>query len=310
VFRRGTGGIVRAVDLISEAVATARAGRPVAVRNRFAGSWGTRFPAINGAGLHIVRHGAPLLIPERGDPVRLGPGDVVFVPRGQPHGFSSEPRAFPDLPPERVLSPDPDPYDADFVSCCYHLDRGHGHELLTGLPDVITLRVDDPRVRGLADLLGDHAPGQHPGDEVALSAIMDLLLVRLLRIWHDRQGVAPSLDPAVARVLTAIRENPDKAYSVRQLSALARMSPATFTRRFTEATGETPGAYLVRRRLDHGARLLRHTDLPLTAIAKQLGYATEFSFSAAFTRSYGVAPGRFRRRDRDAAQAVPGAAPR
>ncbi|WP_239145461.1 AraC family transcriptional regulator [Actinoplanes couchii] len=288
--------------MISEAVATAGAGRAVAVRNRYAGSWTTRFPAINGAGLHIVRQGAPFLIPEHGDPVRLGPGDIVFVPQGPPHGFSSEPRPFRDLPPERVPSPDPDPYDVDFVSCCYHLDRGRAHELLTGLPDVITLRVDDPGVRGLADLLGDHAPGQHPGDDVALPAIMDLLLVRLLRICHDRQGVPPSLDPAIARVLTSIQENPGKPFSVRQLSALARMSPATFARRFTEATGETPGAHLTRRRLDQGARLLRHTDLPLAAIAERLGYATEFSFSAAFSREYGTAPGRFRRRHRDVAQ--------
>lgn len=287
------------MDVISEAVATARAGRAVAVRNRYAGSWVTRFPAINGAGLHIVRQGEPFLIPERGDPLRLGPGDVVFVPQGPPHGFSSAPCAFRDLPPERAPSPDPDPYDVDFVSCCYHLDRGRGHELLAGLPEMITLRVDDPRVRGLADLLGDHAPGQHPGDDVALAAIMDLLLVRLLRIWHDRQGVASSLDPAIARVLASIQENPDKPCSVRQMSALARMSPATFARRFAEATGETPGAYLIRRRLDRGAHLLRHTHLPLSAIAKQLGYATEFSFSAAFSRHYGVAPGRFRLQDRD-----------
>ncbi|GIE78591.1 AraC family transcriptional regulator [Actinoplanes philippinensis] len=287
------------MDKISEAVTTARAGRAVAVRNRYAGSWVTRFPAINGAGLHIIRQGTLFLIPEHGDAVRLSPGDVVFVPHGPPHGFSDGPCAFRDLPPARTPSPDPEPYDVDFVSCCYHLDRGRGHELLTGLPDVITLRADDPGVRGLADLLGEHASGEHPGDDVALPAIMDLLLVRLLRIWHDGQGVAPSLDPGVARALTSIQENPEKPYSVRQLSALARMSPASFARRFKEVTGDTPGAYLIRRRLGRGAELLRHTDLPLTVIAGRLGYATEFSFSAAFSREYGVAPGRFRRRHRD-----------
>ena len=53
-------------------------------------------------------------------------------------------------------------------------------------------------------------------------------------------------------------------------------------------------AYLVDRRMSLGAQLLRESPAPLAAIARQVGYSTEYAFSAAFRRAYGVAPGRFR----------------
>ncbi len=57
------------------------------------------------------------------------------------------------------------------------------------------------------------------------------------------------------------------------------------------------GCYLTGLRLGHGAELLRSTQLTLADIAQQTGYSTEFSFSAAFRREYGVSPGRFRHRE-------------
>jgi AraC-like DNA-binding protein len=72
------------------------------------------------------------------------------------------------------------------------------------------------------------------------------------------------------------------------------MSRATFTRRFTSQVGKPPMTYLIGWRLNCAARLLRETDASLAAIARQVGYSTEFAFAGAFRREYGVSPGRFR----------------
>ncbi|WP_305788233.1 AraC family transcriptional regulator [Symbioplanes lichenis] len=286
------------MDKITEAVATTRAGRAVATRNRFAGEWSTRFPEINGSALHIVRRGAPWLSTGRRAPVPTKPGDVVFLPFGPPHGFSHAPAPLSGMPPVETRLPHSGPYDIEVVSCCYHLDRGRVHESFRGLPEAVTVNLDeqgDPALRAVADLLVEHAAGDGPGRDIALPAVVDLLLVHLLRV---RPGDGETVDPPIARALRAVRDDPHKAWTAAQLSGVAGLSRAVFARRFTAAIGEPPGAYLLKRRLDQGAQLLRYTELPLAAIAARLGYATEFSFAAAFRREFGIAPGRFRRRER------------
>lgn len=59
-------------------------------------------------------------------------------------------------------------------------------------------------------------------------------------------------------------------------------------------------SYVTGWRLTCVARLLRETDAPLAGIARQVGYATEFSFGAGFRREYGISPGRFRSLERNA----------
>lgn len=298
------------MDRISEVVQATRAGRAVAVRNRYAGAWSHRFPAVHGSGLHVVRHGSFWLVPERGPARPVHPGDVVFVPHGPPHGFAHAPSLLNALMvPERT--PHLSPFDVEFVSCCYHLDRGEVHEAFTGLPDVIVLGIDaavHPQLFALADLLGEHAATEQPGNDVALPAVVDLLLVHLLRAWQE--GPAPAQrfanrpldsEAGIAQVVQTVQSQPLRPWTVQQLADLAGMSRATFGRRFSAMMGEAPGAYLSRRRLDQGAHLLRSTQLPLAAIARQLGYATEFSFAAAFRREFGTAPGRFRQREAERA---------
>nr|WP_263399671.1 helix-turn-helix transcriptional regulator [Saccharopolyspora pogona] len=73
------------------------------------------------------------------------------------------------------------------------------------------------------------------------------------------------------------------------------MSRATFSRRFTALVGEPPLTYLTRWRMITAARRLRETDAALSAIAKEVGYASEYAFAKAFKRAHGTAPGHYRR---------------
>jgi AraC-like DNA-binding protein len=283
------------VDAISEAVASTRSGRAVAARSRYAsGPWSTRFPAIHGSGLHIVRRGTLWFIPEEGRPAELRAGDVVFVPRGPAHGFSDAPIPLSRIPEPGTRSPDLEDFTVEFVSCCYHLDRGRIHEIFGELPDVLTLTLDHetyPMLGNLTELLSEHAADRRPGSDIALPAVVDLLLVHLLRAWHNGDD---RLEPHIAKAVRAVQEDPNRPWSVQQLSELAHLSRSSFSRKFTEAMGETPRDYLLRRRLDQAAHLLRHTELPMATIASQLGYATAFSFSTAFRREFGLPPSNFR----------------
>jgi AraC-like DNA-binding protein len=54
------------------------------------------------------------------------------------------------------------------------------------------------------------------------------------------------------------------------------------------------------------AKRLRESDAPLTTVAREVGYTSEFAFAKAFKRSQGISPGRYRRGE--AAEAVPAGA--
>jgi AraC-like DNA-binding protein len=75
-------------------------------------------------------------------------------------------------------------------------------------------------------------------------------------------------------------------------------SPAVFARRFTALVGQPPLTYLTWWRMTIAARILRDSDAPLSTVAKQVGYGSEFAFAAAFKRKYGTPPGKYRQRSR------------
>ena len=94
--------------------------------------------------------------------------------------------------------------------------------------------------------------------------------------------------------LDRIHAAPNHPWTVPDLSAIAGLSKTAFVNRFTTVAGQPPKRYLTEWRLSCAARLLRDTDAPLAAIARRVGYSTEFALSLAFRRDYGISPGRFR----------------
>jgi AraC-like DNA-binding protein len=72
------------------------------------------------------------------------------------------------------------------------------------------------------------------------------------------------------------------------------MSRTSFAARFRDAVGEPPHSHLARVRLSQGAGHLATTSRTIAAIARDVGYDNESSFSKAFKRHYGCSPGAFR----------------
>src|SRR5262249_49815008 len=73
-------------------------------------------------------------------------------------------------------------------------------------------------------------------------------------------------------------------------------SPWHFHRVFQSLTGETPAGYVWKRRLSEICRRLIETRQPLVDVALDCGFESQATFTRAFTRHVGVAPGRFRSR--------------
>jgi AraC-like DNA-binding protein len=78
------------------------------------------------------------------------------------------------------------------------------------------------------------------------------------------------------------------------LAAAAHLSPAHFSREFRRAFGETPHQYLLTRRLERAATMLRNTDHSVADICFEVGLASVGSFTTSFRRAYGMTPTQYR----------------
>ena len=105
-------------------------------------------------------------------------------------------------------------------------------------------------------------------------------------------------DDIAETAVTRIHEDPARSWTAVTLAREAGVSRATLMRRFTGATGESPGAYLTRWRMDLAARQLRDTDDSLDEIARSVGYTSVYAFSRAFSRLRSQPPGRYRAKSR------------
>ena len=78
------------------------------------------------------------------------------------------------------------------------------------------------------------------------------------------------------------------------LARAARLSEAHFSREFRRAFGESPHQYLLTRRLERAAALLRNTDRPIAEVCFAVGLRSVGSFTTSFGRAFGVSPGAYR----------------
>lgn len=100
------------------------------------------------------------------------------------------------------------------------------------------------------------------------------------------------------RDLLRARDLVDARYAdrvtVADMARAAHLSRAHFGRMFRATFGESPHQYLVTRRLERAAALLRDTDWPVTRVCEAVGWASLGSFTTSFTRIHGTTPTTYR----------------
>jgi AraC-like DNA-binding protein len=101
-----------------------------------------------------------------------------------------------------------------------------------------------------------------------------------------------------ARHLLSAKDLADARYferlDVDDLARAAGLSRAHFSREFARAFGESPHAYLLTRRLERAAALLRMTDRSVADVCFSVGLQSVGSFTTSFKRTYGLSPTAYR----------------
>ncbi|WP_207906782.1 transcriptional regulator FtrA [Luteibacter rhizovicinus] len=135
-------------------------------------------------------------------------------------------------------------------------------------------------------------------------AIANAVARRLVVPPHREGGQAQFVERPVATrerdamssVLDYMQRHAVEPLTIAALASRATMSERTFLRRFRQATGETPGDWLVKARLERARELLETTSLSMDRIAQQSGFGTSMTLRHHFRERLGASPTSYRAR--------------
>jgi AraC-like DNA-binding protein len=301
------------LDPLSDVLDLGRVNGALVASIRASAPWGLDLP--DRPAFHAITSGTAWAHVEGGEPVQLMPGDVLLLPAGARHRLLSEPLAesipFDRATKERLMTPEGDltlgtsGAMTTFVCAAVDYDLDVAEPLMGQLPPVVHVPADPVGGRDVAaviELLAIEVGARQPGSRAAAARLIDTLLITAIRHWLDRQADddVPSWlralrDPVLARVIAVLHGRPAEPWTVESLAREVHISRATLARRFTEIVGEPPLTYLTRWRMHIASQRLKYSTQPVGAIAREVGYTSEYAFNRAFARHRGQPPGRYRR---------------
>lgn len=300
---------VSCMSVLTDALGASGADDVAAVLVTASDPWGLGLDVARSVALIAVIDGWCWLRQPAVPPIGVSAGDLALVPRVRTgHGLASAPES--ELSRSDALTGATPVVDvagdgSRTSLICVTIDPTSAvGRLLAGRPAVI-VRAGSHQQRGMLDatlrLLAAELAHDHPGAPTAAHRLVELLVLQLLRAWMAKDqpdGVqwhpTTSADETVTVALELIHTEPARQWTIGILAAQVGLSRAAFVRRFTTSVGQPPSTYLARWRLATAARRLRDSNESLVAIAHDVGYSSEFTFSRAFNRAYGQRPGRYR----------------
>jgi AraC-like DNA-binding protein len=243
-----------------------------------------------------------------------GPGEMILLARNDRHLLGSD----TSLPPQDAGAMVSKASDHELA----HIDFGRGasvrqhfvcgflttpmreHPLLTALPALIIADLRERPCAEWAQTSFRYAAREHasrrPGSQDILARLSELLFVEAVRSQIEQLPgnatgwLAALLDPPLARALSALHAQPAAAWTTATLARQAFLSRSAFADRFTRMVGVPPMSYLTRWRMLLAGQRLRESSETIAQVAAAVGYESESTFSRAFTRELGLAPGAWR----------------
>jgi AraC-like DNA-binding protein len=274
--------------------------------------WGLTLDAVPEAAFHAITEGVAYLTVPGAAPQRMMAGDVALLPRGSAHTFASD-RDAPLEPFDRlayvksrqpgdVLELGPQPVGTRVLCAFYSHNATTSTPLFDLLPEVIFVpaAAGNGQVAATIKLLSNEVSQPGVASSTILDRLIDVLLIQVLRTWLQTNTFSEAswlrglADPVIAPVMAAMHAEPGRDWDLDELAAVAHVSRATLSRKFTSLVGVSPSAYLTSWRMDVAAQRLRDTDEHIHDVARAVGYTSEFAFSRAFSRAFDQPPTRYR----------------
>ena len=281
--------------------------------------WAIRFERHAGMKCNaVVTGGCDLEVEGLDGTLRLEAGDCFILPRGRPFVIRATGRtgrgtdaAEGGTSAEEIYAPVSHGGTAVygrggdfFMSGARFLVSGPAAGvLLDTLPPAMVVRAGSRSevMRWTVNRIARELRDPRPGGALLIDQLSHVLLIEVMRqhlsaCASETIGwMAALADPAIARAIEAMHDEPARAWTVEELAARAATSRTTFAVRFRHVAGLAPMAYLTRWRMLLAADRLTRTTDPVARIAGDVGYTSESAFAHAFKREMGCSPRRFAR---------------
>ena len=277
---------------------------------------------------HIVTQGSCWGALIGAAPVPLEAGDILMIPHGDAYVISSSAQMCtaaqfemePSLQFFRRMAAGELPFVVEdgsgatstrlicgFLGC----DVRPFNPVLAALPRLVRLRAPaDPArdcLQSLIDYTLAEAQQPRPGGQCVVVRLSELMFVEVVRRWVAEgdenteatrarsDWLAGLRDPLVGRALMQLHRKPAAAWTLETLAREVGVSRSRLAESFARFVGQPPMQYLTQWRLQLAARMLADGSAKVAAVARDVGYESEASFSRAFKRFVGISPALWRR---------------
>ena len=270
--------------------------------------------ATNEIPYHAVLAGSAILDnPAGGRPLLLKSGDILLLPGNPRHvmhdGTEATPLPARNRAAQNFTISENLGSDERLDLLCGHFAIAPPHDRLlrSYLPPRLVVHAG-PRVEkrtaaqlaGLVSLMRSETADDHLGGRAMLNALSTAMFALALRLASETDDGSRGLlalvgDPRLAPAVTAMFNEPARAWSLPELARLCNMSRATLARQFQEKLGRSASDLLTDIRMTLAANELRRSSLSTGAVAEIAGYQSEAAFQRAFKSHIGVTPAQWRK---------------
>jgi AraC-like DNA-binding protein len=250
-----------------------------------------------------------------GESLVIGAGEVVLLPRNDMHLMGSD----LNIPAVRGLDIIQPPKDGGLYTIhhggdgrrtriiCGYLgcDSAEGNPVISTLPPLLKLNVKQGGaaewIRSTFQYAAEEVSAGRPGSATVLAKLSELLFVEAVRRYAEalpdgQTGWLAGLrEPHVARALALMHRDINRRWTVDDLGREVGLSRSALADRFNRLIGVPPMHYLANWRMQVATQKLRSTSASLAQVAEIVGYDSEAAFSRAFKKTFGAAPGTWRR---------------
>lgn len=311
--------VMAAVRLSSSAFLDARLSAPWCIASQIGPEDCAPFGAVPAhiIAYHYVVAGRLFLQLDGATAVEVSAGDIVLLPRNDPHVLGSAPRLRPAIIDHLIQPPDgPRPAvlriggggEETHIICGFLGCDVPDSPLIAALPAMLQLSAREGMggawIGGAFQRAAEEFATSGVGSTTILSKLAELLFVEAVRRYlatlpEAQTGWLAGLrDRVVGPALALLHARATHPWTTAELAQEVGLSRSAFAERFTDLVGTPPMRYLTRWRLQLAAVRLRESPRSTAQIAYDVGYESEAAFSRAFKRAFGVAPGAWRHRQK------------